>query len=489
MPSLGSQLRRLARGSAGFSLGSVLSLGIGFLLIPVYTRYLSPADYGIVSLLDTVGMALNVFCLFGVSGAVARFYVEYKGEELKSFLGTMYFFVLANTLVILLLVYFLAGPAYAWLVDDPSYPFHPLADIKLLTLFFASGSVVTNTVFRMEERSFTYSLVAVAGLVLQVGAAVTFVVVLDRKAQGVLEAGLLAGAALFLVYLWFLRGKISRRLSWSKLKVGLLFALPILPHALANFVLDLSDRLILQKLMTLADVGLYAVGCKVGILMKVLVNSFAMAWTPYFLRTVKRDGRFGEKGVITYWTLAAALAWLVLSLFSREALLLLTTPDYYAAAAVVPWIAGGAFFRGMYIIPTSSLSWAKKPGYYALVTIPAGILNVALNFLLIPRLGIVGAGVSTLVAFAFTFLLGHIFSAKFLEVDYEWGKISAIVILAASVVVSGHYLCPTGLALGIAFKIGLVAAFLGLLRLAGVWSLAGLGSDAGELARGRKGGR
>lgn len=459
-----SPLRRAVRGSAVYALGNALTQLVAFLLIPVYTRWLTPADYGVLVTVRAVGALLLLLFTLDLGTAVARFYFDVRSNaaHLRRYVGTISVFLLGASLA-LTLVGLAAGPLLVrqWLPDG-TIPFHPYFSLTLWSTFFGVSAVVPLTLLQVRERPVSYIGLTVGRFVVTTTAIVYFVVVRQEGAAGAITGTFIADGTCFVVFGILTWRESARAFDWQLLRQSLVMCLPLVPHLAAHWVLTLSDRLILQRLAPMAEVGIYGLGYNLGMAMAFVVTAFNASWVPVFYDVALRDraalrtlGRLS-----TTWVQGLSLIAIGGILFSREALLLMASPTYAAAAAIVPIIIVAYLFNGLYLFPVNSLFVRKDTRWLPVFTGIAAALNIALNLWWIPRAGALGAAWATLIAYAALFAMVFAHAHRRFPMAYDYGRVGLALGAVAASMIAGAWWPPVGPAAAIAGKLAFFGAVL-----------------------------
>ncbi|MEO0145342.1 MAG: GNAT family N-acetyltransferase [candidate division WOR-3 bacterium] len=431
-------IRRLLVDTLIYGLGTLLSPLVGFVLLPVYTRFLTPADYGVLSVLSvTSGLLTIAFCL-GIPSGMLRFYPEERerNEVIYSSLGAVV--VLSSSGATLMMA--LAGPLSRFLAPVSDGPYL----VSLTAFGFATGSwvVVLQNLMRAQERPLLYTIANLGGFALRLGLNILFVVGFLRGVAGILEAGIISNIAILAllapVGLWNRKPSFS----WRKLKEITKFGIALEPGNLAAWVLNMSDRYFLQALSDMTQVGLYSVGYRIGQLSEIgLVKPFRLAWPP-LIYAEAGDHERAKSSISRIATLYSFFGlWVTLGLFLLAPAILkaMATKQYWGALDVVGLVALSYVVLGSGWITGAGLHIIKKPWPISVAFIIGALLNMALNLLLIPLFGMMGAAWATLISFLFISVFTLIASQRKFPVKYEWKKLVAIavwagIIAAASVI-------------------------------------------------------
>lgn len=423
----------LARNSLGYLVANVFSLFLGIILLPVFTRYLNPTNYGIVSIAASVTGFLTAFYTLGLIAAYTRFYFDYKDNpaELKKHISTIVNFITLYGLLLTIILTFLGMPIQ---VLTPGVSFSPYIQLAIWSSYFGLLFQLRLGLYQVEQKANKYTILFIAQAVVQIMLAVVFVVFLKKDALGYIIAGLIANFVFSLFSFWLLRHYLSPIIDVSKLKHSLRYGLPLVPHMLGSWMFLLADRLILNNLVNTAETGLYAVGYLVGSALNLVAMAVNFAWGPFLFSQLKDRGDEAKVEIsrfITYWILAMCFVFLLLSLFSREVLAVLSAAQYHGAYKVVTLIALGSLLTGFYFIVVNPLFWIGKTPLIAAATITSGLLNIGLNFALVPHMQMMGSALATALSCLYCFLFVAFFSLRSFPLPYEYRRLVTIAVATA----------------------------------------------------------
>jgi O-antigen/teichoic acid export membrane protein len=443
------KITALARSSLIYGLGNYGVKLVGFLLIPVYTRFLHPTDYGVMALVSTVGQALFIFLNLGQSTALFRFYYEDdtpQGRE-RVIAGSLWIVLLISTPVALLALA-CSRPAAGVFLGDPTLA--GLMAVGFLTVTCRQLLRLPFAVMRADERDTRYAMWAVVRTALSAGLAIVLVVGVRMGIWGVLLAQFLAEALCCLVLVPGIAR--SLRVGWvgREMREQLTFGLALLPGAVAGFTLDLSDRFLLRHYATLEDVGLYSLGYRLGEIIFFVAAAVQLAW-PQFVFSNRRSPQAKElySYATTYYLAGMLFLVLGLAMLAPEIVRLMAAPQYGAAATVVPIIALAGLGEGLRYVLTIGIMLRKRPLIRSAALGAAAVVNVVLNVLLIPRHGMLGAAWATLAGFVTLIAIEMTVSMHFYPIPYQWGRFARLAGVAAALYAAGA-LVPAGSTLGVA---------------------------------------
>ncbi len=328
---LGGQLRRLARHSAIYGLGGIVSRILAVLLLPLYTSYLTRADYGKIETLVAGSTVLVILLRAGISTAFFRFYFDSKDAARRLVVvRTSFWFTMTSATVGLVAGMFLAGP-----ISDAL--FGTASDANLVRAAFVGIWAQMNyeqltSLFRVEERSVAFVIASLANIFITVSATVLLVVVFDKGPIGVIVGNFLGTLCVYLALLGYRREQLGLQFDRALMRDMNRFGWPLVPSALALWVTNFSDRFFLVKLSGPSEVGLYSIGVRIASVIVLFLTAFRTAWPAFAYSIEDEDEARRTYGfVLTY--LLAAVSWLALALglLSPWIVRLLTTHAFYGA--------------------------------------------------------------------------------------------------------------------------------------------------------------
>jgi O-antigen/teichoic acid export membrane protein len=437
-----TRLKVLGGNLVVYGIGDAATQIISFFLLPIYVRYLSPADYGVLALLLTVEVAAKIVFRWGIDASFMRLYFDCPDDRARRLLASTQFFFLATANGTLLALALLLSPAIGrYLFHTTQYDW--TLRLVLINTFVTCFYFLPYHVMRIEERLSTYITLGFLRSAGTLVARLLLVIALGKGVHGVVLADV-AVTAVFTLTLtpWFAR-LIRPVFSWQVLRESLRFGLPRLPHGIAHQVVAVSDRYVLGRFVTLHELGLYSTGASFALGLKLFLSSFESAWAPFYFGVMREaDAKDIFSRVTTYGVLILALLTAGLTACAGDVIALATTPTFHQAARVVPWIALGVAFQGVYLLTSIGLNITKHTEYYPIATSIAAVTSVAVNLLLVPTFGIVGAAWANMIAYAVLAFVSWRFSQRFFPMRYELLRLAKIVVAAFSGVLVAHFAIP-----------------------------------------------
>jgi O-antigen/teichoic acid export membrane protein len=267
---------------------------------------------------------------------------------------------------------------------------------------------------------------------------------------GVLLSNFIVSGSLFLLTLPAILKRIKSStisvLAWKKM---MRFGLPFLPSGIFAMIMELADRYILKEMTDLTTVGIYSAGYKLGMLMMLIVMGFNMGWQPFFLKsgsTTEQKPLFSR--ITTYVLAILGFIWIILLVWVDDIVriqlgnITVYGVAYWASTNIVPWVALGYVFHGLYLLQLPGIFNQEKSIWVAITRAIGALSNVGLNIYLIPYYGAIGAAIATCISFMVMAVILFSVNRTIYPIDYEWSRLLKIAILMITVyllhVVSSH---------------------------------------------------
>ncbi|HVM18239.1 MAG TPA: oligosaccharide flippase family protein, partial [Gaiellaceae bacterium] len=457
-----AQLKRLARHSAVYGIGGIVSRVVAVFLLPVYTRYLDPADLGAVGVLIALTAVLVTVLRGGISSAFFRFWFDSKEPEARRVvLRTSFWFTMTSATLGLAAGVLLAEPIAGALALGDDGP--ALVIAAFVGLWAQMNYEQLTALFRVEERSGAFLAASLANIAITVGATVLLVVVLELGALGVIAGNFTGTLAVYLALAGYRREQLGLEFDRALFRRMQRFGMPLVPSALALIAVNFSDRFFLAHLADLTEVGLYEIGVRIASAMVLLLTAFRTAW-PAFAYSIEDEdeARRTYAYVLTYLVALASWVALALGLLAPWLVRLLTTPEFHAGERVVgPLAFASAVFAG-YVVVAIGVGRARRTQFNWAITGAAAVLNVALNLLLIPPYGMMGAAVATIAAYALLFLAMAWWANRVFPMPYQVRRVATALGAGVALLAVGRLLdVPLWGALALAAAYPLVLLALG----------------------------
>ena len=450
-----------------YAVGMVMSRAVSFVMLPIYTRYLTPADYGVMALVE---MTLDFIAIIGggnLALGVFRFYHKTEDEsEKREVVSTSFMLVGVLYFVVGAAVFASAGLMSALLFGSDAQ----VTVIRVAALNLAAGSlmIVPMTYARVKDRSVLFVGANMVKLILAVGLNLLFIVVMGLGVVGIFLSSLIASSVVGLALVVWLWKNVGRRPSTKWTRNLLRYGVPLMGMQVATFIATFSDRYFLQAAGDEAVVGLYSLAYQFGFLMVMIgLTPMEMVWGPKRFEIAKRDDKdhLLARG-FTLLNILMFMAGVGITLFVADVLRIMSTEAFHSAAAVVPVILVAYVFQAWAAIQDIGILVEEQTRYLAIINAVSAAVAVIGYALLVPPFLEWGAAGATVISFSTRYVLTYRVSQRLWPVVYEWRPV--LVLVAWSVFVGGGALLLPQMALvsSLAVRTVLFGVFVG-----GVWVL------------------
>ena len=467
-------LRRLVRALAAYQVADVVSKFIAVLLLPVYTRYINPAGYGTVELLGNGVIFISILVRFGIIEAFLRYYFSDTDQARRDALArrAVAFLLLVSTVVSVALVA-AAGPLSEVVLShrDPG-----IFRVAVLGLWAFTNLEMAYGLLRVDERVRAYTVASVINVLLTVAASLVLVVGLGRGAEGLLLGNYGASTLVLFGLWWTLRRRLlpqghKRRVAAGaaeRLGTLLRFGLPTVPAEASVYALSIVDRYYIYHDRSPSLAGLYSIAVKLAGAVAFIVRAFQYAWPPlaYSITDDRQASRFYGL-VTTYYVLVSGWVVAVLALLGRWVMRLLAAHAFYGAYKALPWVALGWAMYGLWVVFLVIAGRVKVTTRNFPAALAGLVANVVLLVLLVPGLGIAGAGIALAGAYAVMLVVMYLLTRTAFRVQFEWGRLAQLVVVMGGVAVAGELLLPTRGAVGFLTRAAAALAIPAILWLTG----------------------
>ena len=450
--TMAKDIKRLGKETLVYGTSTVLARLLNFCLVPFYTYYLLPGDYGIIATVFAAVALLNVIFLFGMDQSYLRFASD--AEDKNKIFRQCFYGVLINGLVFGTLLLLLRTPV-ANLIGIPAHTGH-LISLAAIILFLDVLNMIPFTKLRLERRAWYFAGVRTASIIVNVLCNIFFIAVLHKRIDSILWANIFASLASLLLLspvVWSeLKQNARFHFDWPLEKQMLWFAWPFVPSGLASLLVSVIDKPILVHLAGAEQVGIYQANFKIGVFMMLIVSMFDQAWRPFFLAHAKdSDARDTFARVLSFFV--ALASWVLLGLMFLMPDIIksnlfgnfhLIAPAYWDGMSVIPLVLTGYFFYGLYVNFMVGPVLTKKTRVLLWITLLGAAVSITTNLTLVPQLGILGAGWAVALSYASMACALFVFTHRVYPIPYEYKKLAAMV-LVALVTVAVNHACGNGL--------------------------------------------
>jgi O-antigen/teichoic acid export membrane protein len=454
------ELRRLARHSAIYGIGGMLSRVLALFLLPLYTAYLGTDGFGKLELVAALTAVLVIVLQLGIGSAFFRFYFD-SAEPAHRLLvvRTCFWFTMGMATIGLAAGWIFASQIAAWL-DIPGDTW--LVRAAFVSLWAQLNYQQMTALFRVEERSVSYVFASVANILITVAATVVLVVVYEYGATGAVVGNFTGTLVVWVALLAYRRDQLGFQLDRGLLRQMNTFGMPLVPAALALWAINFIDRFVIQLLKGESEVGVYSLAVRAASVIVFLLVAFRLAW-PAFAYSIEDDSvaKRTYAYVLTYLLFICAWISVALGVLAPWIVKVLapTNPDFHDAADAIGILAFGATAFAGYTVLAIGVGRARRTQFNWIVTGTAAAVNTSLNFALVPAYGMMGAAVATLVAYVVLFLGMNYAAQRVYPVPYQWRRVLTLTVAAGALTAVGYGLhppLPVAIAIALAFPVVLL---------------------------------
>jgi O-antigen/teichoic acid export membrane protein len=427
------KLKELTKDTAIYGISTMLGRFLNFLLVPFYTNVFDPTQYGVILVIYSYMAIVNILFVYGLDSAFLR-YAAFKniGDDKDNF-STPFNSILITSILFSGLIVIFKNPIASSL--DISANYSHLILLASLIVFFDTNVVIAFLKLRLQRKAKLFSLIKILNILVNIILNIVFIVFLKWGIEAILISNLAASILAFLLLLPTIIKNFKPKLHKDLFKHLFKFGLPYLPAGIGVMIVQVIDIPILQKLVDTETVGIYKANYKLGIFMMLFVNMFQYAWQPFFLTNAKEDNAkemFSK--VLTYFSIVGSMMLVFLSLFIADIVKInfagfnLIGVRYWGGLYIVPVVLFAYLFNGLYVVFSAGIYIEEKSIYAPIVATAGAITNIVANYILIPKLSIMGAALATLASYIVMAAGYYIVTQKYYKINYEYKKLFMISI-------------------------------------------------------------
>jgi len=432
--SISGKFLELASDSLTYGASSVIARVIGFLLLPLYTRYLTTSDYGALAMFHLLLALFVPIAALGMPNATfRRFNVSKDHTERERVFGTALVSIVLGAVVLFALGMVFLAPLTRLLVDDESYT--PLVRMTLISALATALSRPALVMLRADRRARLTATINLARVVVSVGLTVWLVVVAGRGIGGVVLALLITDLSV-LPFLYGATLKSFRpRPTWRDWKPMASYGLPFVPHMVQMVGITYFGLYMVRYMLDLDEAGIYNVAMRFAAPAALLTGAIQTAWAPFKFQIHAEDEAPAVffRTALTYYVFGVTLIWTPIAVWGPEIVRWMTAPAYHDGAALVPLLTAIPLARGVYQMAGTGFELGNDTRVVPLVSFVGLIFVISTAVLLIPWVGAYGAGLATLTGWLVMGCLAYRVSQKRFAIDYDWPTIGILFATAAAI--------------------------------------------------------
>ena len=423
-----------------YSLGRVLPQAVNFILLPIYSEYLSPTQYGIIESMIVFSTILTVVFSFGTERSMFRIYYDYKDEkERKKFVGNVTTLVAISSIFFLLLTFILHKPISKIYSEIPFNPYFVYAILIAYTTTFA---YIPQTLFQVKEKAFAFFITSILAFLLEILLTIYFLIITKEEAIGLLKAKLIANLLMLPLYLYIIKRESSFQIDRAIIKNIFLFSLPMMPILLTSWVMNMSNRIFIENYFTLQEVGIFSMASKLSSVVTILLGALFTAYNPMFYRLANDENQLIAKNKIQELNQlligAIFMVSFVVVLFSKEVVFILNS-RYQEAVLYIPILVLANAINYLAGIYSLMIYQNKKSQIIMYIYIIGAVFSVIFNYVLVPQFGAFGASWVNVIASLMILLLSIYYAKKNYYIPLQYTYILLGIAISVIILYINNY--------------------------------------------------
>jgi O-antigen/teichoic acid export membrane protein len=396
-----------------YTIASFVERGIAFFLLPIFTFYLTTKDFGLLALITSIFSFTLPLVTLGIQGAISVAFFNGKKENYPSYFTSSIFppFLISIFLTIIILIFKKTIENYleisiVWILIIPFFCFLSFFNSLLLIDYQIKDESKKYVVFSLTSSSFN--------VLVSILLVVFFKYGFEGRLLGQYLSLFIYSLVAFYI-LYFKRKLLIKSFSWINAKDSLLYGLPLVPHIVGGMVINMSDRFFIDYFYGKEQLGIYNIGYILGSILSILSGAFANAIIPFSYKLFAENTYDAKAKVVkVYWIFVALMAFsgIVICLLTPLIFKWFVDIKFSEGSKYVVWIVLGYFFQGMYLLFANIIFYLKKTTilfYFSFINI---LINLSLNYFLIPKFGPMGAAYATFISFLVFFIMIAIYCNK-----------------------------------------------------------------------------
>lgn len=426
-------VNKIVKNSTLYTISAFIQKGSGFLLLPVYTAYLSPADYGSLNLIASITGFLSILLLVSLNGAANRYHFKYQTAKGRSAVwGTILLMVFFNSLFWGLIIILFHG-----ILIDPlaeGVPFYPLLLLAVLGTMLSPMYLLYQQWLQCMQDGVKYAINLFWNFVLQTILNLVLLIIFHQEVFGIILSTFIVSFLFFLYSMIKFLPHVSLSFDEKIAKSAIRYSLPLIPHSISGYLSVMLDRILLNRMVGMQQVGLYSIANQFGSILNIVTSSINQAFTPWLYE--KMEQQYNEDNFQSIYkfaemsnVLCCFIAYLI-TMFSPELIQLMASDSFYSSWQPIIFVSFGYVLNGLYFFFSKSL-FLSHTKYVMIISISTVALNLLFNLILIPRFSYLGAGLAFALSQFASSVISLVLSIKLMPMlSYYWKKMYLATILS-----------------------------------------------------------
>ena len=410
--------RKLLSNTAFYAFADLIGKGLHFILLPIYTAFLTTSDYGIQNMITSFNSVMNYIVLLCLDSAALKFYSEYSNdkEKLKRFYGTAMTIVAAFAFIVVFLCLILRSILERFVFKN--IDFVPYVLMGLAVLAFDAEYTLHRRMLEAQQKGKKVATVGLCAVVFSSITTLLMIGVLKLGAFGVLAATLLTsiGTLVFSVVDILKNKMLTVCFDKGLAKNMLKYSLPLIPHQISGYLAALIGRIFLNTTGSLAIVGLYSVATQFSSIVDVFQDATSRAFRPWLFSLLNGSTQIEENRIRNISNILMSLYSVVtvgIGLFAQEIIILMTAESYYGAWKVIPILAVSVSIKSVYYFYFAHcLFYHKTSRFIFIASLTANVINIIAAAILVPLIGMYGSAIASICSITINSIIIYIINLR-----------------------------------------------------------------------------
>lgn len=481
------KIKSFASDTLTYGLFSMFGRFITFLLVPLYSNYLAPAENGVIAYMLSIIALVQLIYWFGMGAGFFRFSNHNENSTIydtntynKKVFSVYYFTVLTISSISTILLIIFSGTISKALIGDEFPNAIYIFQVVIFIPFFEQINIIPLDKLRIEHKIKKFAIIRLLTTALTVIFISLFLMNTELGVLGVFLGYLMASFICFIYFSPTIIKNIDWHIDFKLFKEMFMFSLPTLPSSLSGVALQVADRPIMKLFISNTEIGLYQINAKLAVPMLIFTTMFSFAWTPFYTSHFKdSDAKPLFSRILTYYTFIGSIIVLCIVFFMNYIVRIplwggrtFIHSDYWCSLFIPSIIAVGYLINGITMNFAAVFHIEKKTKYLPVAMCIGAAVSIIMNFILLPIIGISGAAISLLVGYTIELIIMKALQSKVnYKIHYEWKRIFIILISSVIIYLLGNYLsAPFDLTISFIIKIAFMTLYIILLRLLGFFT-------------------
>lgn len=402
---------KLIKSGIWYTIGTFFVQGIGFLTLPIFNRLLSPSENGVITVYSTYVGIFTILIGIGLESAVSRGRFDFK-EDYEKFLSSILFLASITFAIWLMIGITFKVPIAKFINIKPDFVI-----LLILQSFFGFVVSFASTKYSIEYKFKKFLLISITSTLINVGLSIILINGLTtNRYYGRIKGGayvtIIYGVILYAIFM--IKGKKLVDLKYWK--YALPISLPMVFHQLSSIALNSSDALMIEKIIGVAETGIYGFAYKMGLIVSIAWTATNKAWVPWFFENMKAEKYEEILEKTKYYIILFSCITFILIFISPEISIIIGTKAYSQGIGLVPVIMISYYFVFLYSLPVNLEFYTKKTKYIATGTFMAAVANIVLNLIFIRKFGYVAAAWTTVASYILLFVYHYVIALRISDV-------------------------------------------------------------------------